>query len=74
MANLPPVSLTSVASCYRYQQHYIYSGAAGDVDTGGIFATGVVDAGGKLTTGAPSHGKIRNYPNVIFGGLGEDDS
>jgi hypothetical protein len=54
--------------------------AAGVVDTNGKFASGVVDTGNKFavsvvdTSGAPWHAKISNDPNVIFGGLGEDDS
>jgi hypothetical protein len=39
------------------------------VDTDGIFATGVVDTGGAL-----SLANISTDPNVISGGLGEDDS
>jgi hypothetical protein len=50
--------------------------AAGVVDTGGNFATGVVDNGGEpsLANISTNFRKIRNDPNVIFGGLGEDDS
>jgi hypothetical protein len=57
VANLPPVSITLVANCRRYQRHrrQICHPAANFatsfpcvVDTGGKFAAGVNDAGGKL--------------------------
>jgi hypothetical protein len=50
--------------------------AAGVGDTGGKFATGVVDTGGAplLANISANFQKIRNNPNVIFRGLGEDDS
>jgi hypothetical protein len=57
--------------------------AAGVVDTGNKFAAGVADAGGKslipvvephLRISPRMLGKILNDPNVIFVGLGEDDS
>jgi hypothetical protein len=61
--------------------------AAGIVDTSGKFAAGTVDTGGKFATGvritSGTSGKtcrrtfstkIRNNPDVIFRGLGEDDS
>jgi hypothetical protein len=59
---------------------------AGVVDTGGKFVTGINDTsgtGGKFTAGdidtsgaqSPQiFKKILNEPNVIFRGLGEDDS
>jgi hypothetical protein len=73
VSTTPGVQVTKFAACI--------------VDTGGKFA-GVVDAGGKLgisvvvdTGGAPSLEKFSaNFrknlkcPNIIFGGLGEDDS
>jgi hypothetical protein len=37
------------------------------------FSTGVVDTGGYRIS-SRIFGKIRNDPNVIFRGLGEDDS
>jgi hypothetical protein len=68
VANLLPVSTTPVVWVEKF--------AAGVVDTGAKFATGVVD-----TSGAPSLANISvnfrknlNDSNVIFGGLGEDDS
>ncbi len=61
--------------------------AAGVVDTGGKFAAGVVDTGSNLPLVSLTpvvhldlrispqiFGKIRNDPNVIIRGLGEDDS
>jgi hypothetical protein len=61
--------------------------ATGVIDTGGKFAAGVVDTGGNfplvllipmvhlhLQISLRIFEKIRNEPNVIFGGLGEDDS
>jgi hypothetical protein len=61
--------------------------AAGVVDTGGKFAAGVVDTGGNLPPVSLTpvvhldlriypriFEKNRNDPNVIFSGLGEDDS
>jgi hypothetical protein len=43
---------------------------------GGKFATGVIDTGGapSLASITMNFRKIQNDPNVIFGGLGEDDS
>jgi hypothetical protein len=51
----------------------------GVVDMGGKFATNVVNTRGKFATGdlriSPQiFKKIGNDPNVIFRGLGEDDS
>jgi hypothetical protein len=40
------------------------------INTGGKFATNIVDTGGTLRI----FEKIRNEPNVIFWGFGEDDS
>ncbi len=51
LINLPPVSLTPWQTCHRCQQHkgnWWQKFAAGFVDIGGKFATGVVD-----TSGAP---------------------
>jgi hypothetical protein len=61
--------------------------ATGVIDTGGKFAAGVVDTGGNfppvllipvvhlhLQISLRIFEKIRNEPNDIFGGLGEDDS
>ncbi len=66
VANSPPVSTTQAELVAKF--------AAGAVDTGGNFATGVVD-----TCGAPWLANIprnfrKNDPNVIFMGLGEGDS
>jgi hypothetical protein len=61
--------------------------ATGVIDTGGKFAVAVVDTGGNfppvllipvvhlhLQISLRIFEKIPNEPNVIFGGLGEDDS
>ncbi len=40
------------------------------INTGGKFATNIVDTGGTPRI----FEKIRNEPNVIFWGFGEDDS
>jgi hypothetical protein len=45
-SKLPPVSMTPVANCHRYQRH-LRQIATGINDTGGKFATGVNDTGGK---------------------------
>ncbi len=39
------------------------------------FADGLIDTDGapSLANISENFGKIRNYPNVIFGGLREDD-
>jgi hypothetical protein len=46
--------------------------ASGVIDTGSKFATGVIDAREGLQISIFK--KIRINPNVIFRGLGEDDS
>ena len=65
---MPPVSTT--------QRYWWQNFAAGVIDTGGKVATGFVDIGGapSLRISLRIKNKIRNDPNVIFGGLGEDDS
>ncbi len=74
MANLPQVSTTSVVQVVKF--------AAGVVDTHNKFAIGVVDTGGNFAASVVDSVansprifvKIRNNPNVIFRGLGKDDS
>ncbi len=63
-ANLPPVSLTPVATTLaklveKFAADVMETGgkfAAGVVDTGGNFAAGVVDTGGKFTIGVVDAG------------------
>jgi hypothetical protein len=76
---LPPVSTTTVVQLRKF--------TAGVIDTGGQFATGGDYISGKYATvvidigGAPLLANIfsnfqqnQNDLNVIFRGLGEDDS
>jgi hypothetical protein len=65
VANLPPVSTTLVKLVVKF--------AAGVVDTGGKFATGVV-VNLELRISPRIFEKIRNGPNGILRGLGETDS
>ncbi len=67
-ANLPLVSLTPVAICSRYQRHQRYLWQNLPL----VFLITVVHL--HLQISPRVFGKIRNDPNVIFGGLGEDDS
>jgi hypothetical protein len=77
--NLPPESTTLAVLVRKF--------TAGVVQNGGKCATGVVDTGSKFPTlvvvpvvyldlliSPQIFVKLQNDPNVIFRGLGEDDS
>ncbi len=77
LANLPPLSTTPAVPVAKFATGVVYTGSkfdTGVVNTAGKFSTGVVDTGGAPGLAPQIFEKIRNDPEVICRGLGEDDS